>query len=67
MGYYSRVNTEEFMAYTLDSETHQALVEILEDSVEFFCDEFKISGELAWLATQNLATVKLENFKGNTK
>jgi len=51
----------------MDSHTHQNLVEILEDSIQFFCDEYKVSGELAWLLTQNLATAKLENFRSNMK
>jgi len=55
------------MPYSLDSDTHLALIEILEDSIEFFCDEYKISGELAWLATQSLSTVKMEQFKGNRR
>ena len=51
----------------MNAETHQDLVWLLEDSIQFFCDENKVSGELAWLLAQNLSTVKLEHFKGNSK
>ena len=51
--------------YTLDRETHTELRELLEDSIEYFCDQHMISGELAWLVTETLATAKLEQFKGN--
>ena len=52
------------MAYTLDNETHQDLNELLEDTISFFCDEYKISGELAWLVTECFAKAKQEQFKG---
>ena len=53
--------------YTLDREVHQHLVELLEDSIEFFCDEYMISGELAWIITETYSTAKIEQFKGNIK
>ncbi len=51
------------MSYTLDNETHSDLVELMEDAVEHFCDEYKISGELAYVVVQSLATSKIEEFK----
>ena len=53
--------------YTLDREVHEHLVELLEDSIEFFCNEYMISGELAWIVTETYATAKIEQFKGNIK
>ena len=53
--------------YTLDNEAHKNLTELLEDSIQFFCDEYMISGELAWLVTQCFATAKVEQLKGNIK
>ena len=53
--------------YTLDNEAHQELVGLLEDSVAQFCQDNLISGELAWLVTQCLATAKVEQFKGNVR
>lgn len=53
--------------YSLDREAHQELQELLEDSIQYFCNEHMISGELAWLVTQCYATAKVEQFKGNVK
>ena len=49
--------------YNVDSETHDELIGILEDSIEFFCDEFRISGELAWIITEVYATRKIAEFE----
>ena len=51
--------------YTLDIELHDELKGVVEDAIEYFCNEHMISGELAWLVTETLATAKLEQFKGN--
>ena len=51
--------------YTMDMDAHNELVQLLEDSIEYFCNENMISGELAWLVTQTFATAKVEQFKGN--
>ena len=53
--------------YSLDQEAHLELNELLEDTIQFFCDEHMISGELAWLVTQCFSTAKLEQLKGNIK
>ena len=53
--------------YTLDTDAHQELVGLLEDSVAQFCQDNLISGELAWLVTQCYATAKVEQFKGNIR
>ena len=55
------------MSYTLDNETHRELVELVEDTVEYFCNENRISGELTWLVIESLATAKIEMFKGHLK
>ena len=47
------------MKYTLDYQTHVELKELIEDSLEYFCDQHTISGELAWLVVQTLAEAKL--------
>ena len=51
--------------YTLDIELHDELKGVVEDAIEHFCNEYMISGELAWLVTETLATAKIEQFKGN--
>lgn len=53
--------------YTLDNDAHAELVGLVEDSVAQFCQDNMISGELAWLVTQCLATAKIEQFKGSIK
>lgn len=53
--------------YTLDSDNHQELNELLEDTIAHWCNEHRISGELAWTVVQCFATAKLEMFKGNIK
>lgn len=53
--------------YVMDRDVRQHLEELLEDSIEFFCNEYMVSGELAWLITETFATAKIEQFKGNIK
>ena len=50
--------------YVLDNEKHLLLQELLEDSIQFFCDEYQISGELAWVVTECFAKAKQEVYKG---
>ena len=40
------------------------LTELLEDTIEYFCDNNQISGQLAWTVTECLATAKLAELKG---
>ena len=40
------------------------LKELIEDTVEYFCDDKMISGELTWLVVQTLAAAKLAQLKG---
>lgn len=53
--------------YTLTNEEHKELVGVIEDSVQYFCDENMVSGELAWLLVNCLSTAKIEMLKGNSK
>ncbi len=50
--------------YTIDIEAHAALRELIEDSVEFFCDDFMVSGELAYIIVETIAQAKIAQFKG---
>ena len=52
------------MRYQMDVDTHQDLKELIEDSLEFFCDNYMVSGELAWLCVEALAVAKIESMKG---
>ena len=38
--------------------------ELLEDTIEYFCDNEMISGELAWTMAECLAVAKQAEFKG---
>ena len=40
------------------------LTELLEDTIEYFCDQNQISGQLAWTVTECLATAKLAELNG---
>ena len=51
----------------MTKEAYHELVELIEDTVEYFCDENTISGELAWLCIQCLATAKEQQLRGNIK
>ena len=50
--------------YSIDRELLQEFQEIIEDSVQFFCDEYMISGELAWILTETFAQAKQEELNG---
>ena len=50
--------------YHLDKEIHDDLVGVIEDSVQYICDENMISGELAWTVVETLATAKLAQING---
>ena len=50
---------------TIDKTVHDDLVGVIEDSVEYICDEHMISGELAWIIVETLATAKIQQLKGN--
>ena len=38
------------------------LMEIMEDTVEYFCDKHMVSGEVAWTMVASLADAKLNQF-----
>ena len=40
------------------------LRELIEDTVEYFCDENKVSGELAWTCVECLGTAKVAEVQG---
>tara|TARA_Y100000287_G_scaffold7449_1_gene5803 strand:+ start:2482 stop:2715 length:234 start_codon:yes stop_codon:yes gene_type:complete len=45
----------------------QELVELLEDSIEYFCDQERVSGQTAWTAVSALATAKLMQLNNEIK
>lgn len=40
------------------------VTEVIEDTVEYACDQYQLSGELLWTVVQALATAKLAELKG---
>ena len=40
------------------------LTSVLEDTLEYFCDQEHVSGELAWTVVECLATAKLAEMRG---
>ena len=40
------------------------LTEVVEDTIEYFCDQQQVSGELAWTVLECLATAKIAELKG---
>ena len=40
------------------------LTEVIEDTVEYFCDKEQVSGELAWTVLECLAQAKQAELKG---
>lgn len=48
----------------ISHEQLQELTEIIEDTIEYFCDKEQASGELAWTVVECLATTKLAELNG---
>ncbi len=40
------------------------LTEVIEDTIEYFCDQEQVSGELAWTCIEALAAAKLIEMSG---
>ena len=52
------------MSTTINREVHDELKELIEDSVEYFCDSNMVSGEIAWIIIETLAQAKLAQLRG---
>ena len=48
----------------ISKEKHDKLFQIIEDAVEYFCDEERESGEIAWTIVECMATAKLAELQG---
>ena len=42
----------------------QELTEVVEDTIEYFCDKERVSGEMIWLVVESLATAKIAELNG---
>lgn len=61
-GFLLLVNIETNME--ISREKHDKLYEIIEDAVEYFCDEETVSGEISWTIVECMATAKLAELQG---
>ena len=48
----------------ITKEQLQELRDLIEDSVEYYCDEQMVSGELAWTVLECLSTAKIAEMNG---
>ena len=48
----------------IEREQLNELTEVIEDTVQYFCDKEQASGELAWTVLECLATAKLAELQG---
>ena len=48
----------------ITTEQHSQLIELLEDTVEYYCDENRLSGELVYTIIEAYSTAKVAQFKG---
>ena len=48
----------------ISKEKLNELTELIEDSVQYFCDNEQVSGELAWTVLECLAVAKQAELKG---
>ena len=55
------------MSYTISTENAHELRELIEDSIQYFCDENMVSGELAWIMVQAVAEANIALMKGEVK
>ncbi len=48
----------------ISNQQSKELIEIIEDTIEYFCDKEKVSVQLAWTCIECLATAKLAELNG---
>lgn len=52
------------MNTTINRKLLDEVTEVVEDAIEYTCDQNTISGELAWTIVEALATAKLAQLRG---
>ena len=52
------------MKATINRRDITEIRELIEDTMEFYCDDKMMSGEMAWTIVQCLATAKVAQLKG---
>ena len=48
----------------ISREKHDELYALLEDTIEYFCDNEQVSGEVAWTIAECLAVAKQAELRG---
>ena len=48
----------------ISKEKHDKLFGLIEDTVEYFCDEECVSGQVTWTIVECMATAKLAELEG---
>ena len=48
----------------ITTEKHQQLIELIEDTMEYFCDEHMVSGEVAYTILECYSVAKLAQMRG---
>ena len=48
----------------ISRELSTEIKEVIEDTVQYFCDQNTVSGELTWILVECLATAKLSELRG---
>jgi|TARA_E500000331_G_scaffold97793_1_gene94591 hypothetical protein len=57
-----------FISHDQMNISHEQLIElteVVEDTIEYFCDKEQVSGELVWTLLESLATAKLVELSGD--
>lgn len=57
-----------FISHDQMNISHEQLIElteVVEDTIEYFCDKEQVSGELVWTCIESLATAKLLELSGD--
>jgi membrane-bound inhibitor of C-type lysozyme len=52
------------MKATIERELLTEITEVIEDTVEYACDQHTLSGELVWTIVESLATAKIAQLQG---
>ena len=52
------------MTMQISQEQHDQLIELIEDSVEYFCDENMLSGELVYTILECFSRAKVYEMQG---
>ena len=61
---WSRAPKFIYLSMEISREQSTEIQEVIEDTVQYFCDQHVVSGELAWILVECLATAKIAEING---